>query len=464
VICDRCGRSNPDNLAFCQDCGRRLVSQAAVVPPTPPTGLGIVPIPAEQAAEAPPASRMSRPEAPTFSFDSPLDQGEGAPCPMCSARNPPGNRFCVACGARFPPINAGAAVAVAQPSPIVNAAAQIMATSPSRIVCSRCNGASDSDMQYCQFCGASLRQEALRAGPPNHEQPVTTTTRPEELRPIGSDGFAARAAGPDAFGARPGAPEIIAPAQPPRAGARGAATSPTGAAASRLVTIARDGAEGATYPLTGDQVDLGRDEGNILLRDDAYISPRHLRLLRRNDGWYARDLGSLNGVYLRLRRPQQLSDGDLLLIGLQVLRFEAVRDAEQGFGPATQHGTLLFGSPMLPRYARLCERTVEGVTRNVFYLHRDETIIGRESGDIVFTDDPFMSRRHVAIRLDSATATFTATDLGSSNGTYIAIRGEIPLGHGDFLRIGQHLFRVELAASGPPPGGGSPAGGARRGS
>ncbi len=226
----------------------------------------------------------------------------------------------------------------------------------------------------------------------------------------------------------------------------------------RLITIARDGAEGTSYPLSGDQLDIGREEGSILLREDAYVSPRHLRLIRREHGWYAKDLGSLNGIYVRLRKPHALSDGDLLLVGLQVLRFEAVKDAEQGFGPATQHATLLFGSPMLPRYGRLCERTVEGVTRNVFYLHRDETIIGRESGDIVFTDDPFMSRRHVSIRLDGATATFTATDLGSSNGTYLAVRGEIPLAHGDFLRVGQHLFRVDLVASRPPPVGGSPLG------
>jgi pSer/pThr/pTyr-binding forkhead associated (FHA) protein len=446
VICDRCGRSNPDNLAFCQDCGRRLVSQAAVVPPTPPTGLGIVPVPVpvavsgEQALDGPAQGRLSRPEAPTFSFDSLNDPGDGVPCPMCATRNPPGNRFCVACGARFPPLNAGSG----QPSTIVSAAAQITATSPSRVVCSRCNGSSDSSMQYCQFCGASLRQDVPRLGSANHVQPATITQRPEEFHPA----------------------ENLAPvAAPPRAAPRASPqTTSTAATASRLVTIARDGAEGAAYPLAGDQIDLGREEGTILLRDDAYISPRHLRLIRREDGWFARDMASLNGVYLRLRRPQQLTDGDLLLIGLQVLRFEAVRDAEQGFGPATQHGTLLFGSPMLPRYARLCERTVEGVTRNVFYLHRDETIIGRESGDIVFTDDPFMSRRHVAIRLDSATATFTATDLGSSNGTYIAVRGEIPLGNGDFLRIGQHLFRVELGGSRPPPAGGSSIVGARRGS
>jgi pSer/pThr/pTyr-binding forkhead associated (FHA) protein len=161
-------------------------------------------------------------------------------------------------------------------------------------------------------------------------------------------------------------------------------------------------------------------------------------------------------VFLRLRSPKPLVDSDLLLVGLQVLRFEAVTSAEQGLGPATQHGTLLFGSPVLPAHARLCQRTVEGVTRNVYYLHRDETTIGRESGDVVFTDDPFLSRRHLVVRRDASTGAFTVEDLGSSNGTYLAIHGEAPLEPGDHLRVGQHLFRFDLAGAG---GGG----GARRG-
>jgi pSer/pThr/pTyr-binding forkhead associated (FHA) protein len=441
VICDRCGRNNPENLAFCQDCGRRLASQAAIVPPTPPTGLGVIPLPAEFPGDAGVAQRLSRPEAPQFTFDPPRED-EGPVCPACNSRNPVGNRFCVSCGSRLPAVNATPVAAQPAPAGRAQAAPVAPATQPARIVCSRCNGANDASMFYCQFCGASLRSDA-RAGVPG-PAPVAN------------------------FGAQPARPSVqpdgYGPAQDPRAGqfaatAQSAGTEPAG----RLVTIARDGAEGATYPLSGDSIDIGREEGAIQLREDAYVSPRHMRLIRREHGWYAKDLGSLNGIYLRLRKPHALLDGDLLLVGLQVLRFEAVRDAEQGFGPATQHGTLLFGSPMLPRYGRLCERTVEGVTRNVFYLHRDESIIGRESGDIVFTDDPFMSRRHLSIRLDGATATFTATDLGSSNGTYIAIRGEVPLGHGDFLRVGQHLFRVDLVASRPPPAGGPAAGGIRRG-
>ena len=379
----------------------------------------------------------SRPEAPAFSFES-RDE-EGPICATCSTRNPVANRFCVSCGSRLPaaapvvtqPVGQGGAM---PPNPVLVVAPGGASMAPARIVCGRCNGASDATMLYCQFCGASLR--------PNDRSASVNPAR----APSAADGV-------DPFHGN------VQDRVTARSGPIGAPSEVSG----RLVTIARDGAEGASYPLAGEQLDIGREEGNILLREDAYVSPRHLRLARREDGWYAKDLGSVNGIYLRLRRSHALLDGDLLLIGLQVLRFEAVRDAEQGFGPATQHGTLLFGSPMLPRYARLCERTVEGVTRNVFYLHRDETIIGRESGDVVFTDDPFMSRRHVSIRLDGATATFTATDLGSSNGTYVAVRGETPLGHGDFLRVGQHLFRVDLVASHPPPQGGSPIGGIRRG-
>jgi pSer/pThr/pTyr-binding forkhead associated (FHA) protein len=109
-----------------------------------------------------------------------------------------------------------------------------------------------------------------------------------------------------------------------------------------------------------------------------------------------------------------------------------------------ERGTQLFGSPITPRHARLCQRTVEGVTRDVFHLSKDETTIGRELGDIVFSSDPFMSRRHASIVRDPQTKAFTAKDLGSSNGTYLAIRGEVEVTHGDHIRIGQHLFRFEI--------------------
>jgi pSer/pThr/pTyr-binding forkhead associated (FHA) protein len=213
---------------------------------------------------------------------------------------------------------------------------------------------------------------------------------------------------------------------------------------ARLVVIAQDGTPGRRYDLIHEQTDVGREEGEVLLPHDPYVSARHARVSTRAGRFFIRDLDSVNRVYLRLRGPEPLRHADLLLIGLEVLRFETVSDAERGLGPATERGTQLFGSPCSPRYARLSQRTMEGVTRNVYYLSQDETIIGRESGDIVFTNDAFMSRRHAAISRNPVDSTFTVTDLRSSNGTYLAIRGEVELDDGDYLRVGQHLFRFDV--------------------
>jgi len=158
------------------------------------------------------------------------------------------------------------------------------------------------------------------------------------------------------------------------------------------------------------------------------------------------DLGGVNGVYLRLREPAALHDGDMILIGQQVLRFEVTVDAERQLGPAMQHGTMIFGTPEVPRLGRLMQYTTEGLGRDAYYLYRDETVLGREMADIVFSDDPFLSRRHAAIGLEQGR--FTLRDLGSSNGTSIRCRNEQPLKQGDQFRVGRHLFRFDLV----PPG------------
>jgi pSer/pThr/pTyr-binding forkhead associated (FHA) protein len=241
------------------------------------------------------------------------------------------------------------------------------------------------------------------------------------------------------LGATPApAPAAVAePKQPPGA-------APADEPQARLVVIAQDGTAGAEHPIVGPHAEIGRTEGSIALSADPYVSPRHLRVSRRNGRFFVRDLESVNGVYVRLRGPELLRHGDLVLVGLEVLRFELVSDAERGLGPATERGTRVFGSPALTRHARLCQLTVEGVPRDVYYLCRDETVIGRESGDVVFTNDPFMSRKHASLTRDPALGAFTLTDLGSSNGTYLAIRGEQEVVNGDHLRVGQHLFRLDV--------------------
>ena len=61
------------------------------------------------------------------------------------------------------------------------------------------------------------------------------------------------------------------------------------------MTILKDGSEGPSYRVGGASSDIGRTEGNILLQDDPYLSPRHARIAFRSGRDYLRDLGSVNG-------------------------------------------------------------------------------------------------------------------------------------------------------------------------
>lgn len=229
-----------------------------------------------------------------------------------------------------------------------------------------------------------------------------------------------------------------------------------GASTAQLVTILKDGSEGPTYRIVGEATDIGRAEGNVLLPDDPYLSPRHARITLRGGRCYLRDLGSVNGVFYRIRDGVELHHGDVVLAGQQLLRVEILTDADLSFGPVMHYGVMVFGTPEQPRLARLVQLTTEGIPRDVFHLYRDETVLGRESGDIVFTDDAFMSRRHAAFKLDRAQRRVVLRDLQSSNGTLVQFRGEREINDGDVFRIGHHLFRFDVA---PRPVGGGPNGG-----
>jgi pSer/pThr/pTyr-binding forkhead associated (FHA) protein len=213
------------------------------------------------------------------------------------------------------------------------------------------------------------------------------------------------------------------------------------AATARLVLVQSDGSDGTVYPLAGDQVDLGRTEGALTFADDRFLAPRHARLERRDDRWIIAPLEARNGIFVRLREPADLGERDSFLVGKQVFRFELVPDIERDPAPAIEHGVHLFGTPGRPPWGRLFQVTTSGVARDIFYLSRVEVVLGREEGDYIFPDDEFMSRRHVAISESRGRARME--DLGSSNGTYLRLRGERELRPGDMIRLGDQLLRFE---------------------
>ena len=85
---------------------------------------------------------------------------------------------------------------------------------------------------------------------------------------------------------------------------------------------------------------------------------------------------------------------------------------------------------------------MEGGQAGEVYELSDDTVIGRNTGDINFPHDGFMSGRHARIvRQGNA---FKLTDEGSRNGTFIKIKGEVELKSGDMVLVGKQLFRFEV--------------------
>jgi hypothetical protein len=125
-----------------------------------------------------------------------------------------------------------------------------------------------------------------------------------------------------------------------------------------------------------------------------------------------------------------------------VLRFEVPLDVEKNLRPAVEHGVMFFGTPVKPPWGRLRQLTSGGTTRDMYHLTRPEAVLGREQGDIVFGDDEFLSRRHAQI--EAVNGRVTLTDLASSNGTFLRLRGQHILAAGELIRIGDELLRFEI--------------------
>jgi pSer/pThr/pTyr-binding forkhead associated (FHA) protein len=291
----------------------------------------------------------------------------------------------------------------------------------STIACPRCGTQTPLGFAFCQQCGVRLE-----ASEPTGRVPGAP--------------LAARLDGP------------IDPHAGTLAQDDGATSANRGAApAARLapgtwgmaVLVNRDGSDGQRYPLGGEYLIVGRAGADIAFDDDRFLARQHARLERGGDGVAkVHPLDTLNGVFRKTDVPVELLDGMTILVGREVLRYERLDPEEVKVYPLVRHGVALFGSPPREPWGRLVQIVPSGGYRDVRHLAGDEVVLGREEGDIVFRDDAFLSRRHAALTWDGKRALIT--DLGSSNGTFVRITGPIVLRHGDHVRMGDQLLRIEL--------------------
>jgi pSer/pThr/pTyr-binding forkhead associated (FHA) protein len=98
--------------------------------------------------------------------------------------------------------------------------------------------------------------------------------------------------------------------------------APDTGARFRLVQLLEGGGVGDAFPLRPGENAIGREAGEVTFPADRYVSARHARIEVKGTELVLTDAGSSNGTYVKLSGAAELSIGDQLLVGAQLLRVE----------------------------------------------------------------------------------------------------------------------------------------------
>ncbi|HJQ19143.1 MAG TPA: FHA domain-containing protein [Gemmatimonadaceae bacterium] len=197
-----------------------------------------------------------------------------------------------------------------------------------------------------------------------------------------------------------------------------------------------------TFTLDRGEAIIGRGgDADIRFEFDVYLSPLHARIDQNEGSLFLRDLGSRNGSWVFIDEPTKLIDGDLILIGSQVLRFR--RLGYPGPHPPEADATRRMGSVTPPVDVAVLEQLrADGSVRDMFHLSPGRNaLLGRETGDWIFPYDQTMSGKHGEIV--SEDIEFFVHDAGSRNGVAMSVRGDRELKPGQRFLLGDQILRVE---------------------
>jgi class 3 adenylate cyclase/pSer/pThr/pTyr-binding forkhead associated (FHA) protein len=215
-----------------------------------------------------------------------------------------------------------------------------------------------------------------------------------------------------------------------------------------IARVGPDGTLGKRYPLDRPGMVAGQ-EGEISLCEDPLVAPQHARFTQLGDGVYVEDLGSPRGVFLGLREPYRLRDGDTILIGQQRFRMMLQpTDVSAASNVTPDRTAVLAASPLIGRLPGSLVRINSNDEEDGRYmLHVAETSFGRAKGTYTFPDDLYMSTAHA--RIIAKGDQYLVEDLASTNGTFVRIRKRVLTRNGDTLLVGKQLLRVLAQQSTP---------------
>jgi pSer/pThr/pTyr-binding forkhead associated (FHA) protein len=90
----------------------------------------------------------------------------------------------------------------------------------------------------------------------------------------------------------------------------------------RLMQLLPNGGVRDVRFLNDPEIVIGREEGDLVYEDDAFLSRRHAALRWQGDHCLIEDLRSSNGTFLRLRSSHELRAAEHVRLGDQLFRYE----------------------------------------------------------------------------------------------------------------------------------------------
>ncbi len=203
-----------------------------------------------------------------------------------------------------------------------------------------------------------------------------------------------------------------------------------------LRVVRADGGAETVLPMRGEVMTVGT-AGDLTLPDDPFVAPVQVRFFFSGGRLAVEDAGGGNGVFARLRAERELAVGGELRLGRQRLLLEVIPAPTAG-----EDGALAWGSPDPGYRLRIIQLLDGGMRGAAFPLREGDNLLGRETGDIAFPTDGFVSGRHAVLKARGER--LVVRDVGSSNGTFLRLTNAVFVDSGDQFLIGRELVRVEL--------------------
>ena len=113
---------------------------------------------------------------------------------------------------------------------------------------------------------------------------------------------------------------------------------------------------------------------------------------------------------------------------------QSVQDAQEEY----------FGQLQTPGRARLILiRGDQGVDGLTYELKTQEHLAGKQEGQILFPEDPWVSNRHANFFYEGDQ--LVVRDEGSTNGVFVRVKGSTPIAVGQSFLCGEQVFRLDAA-------------------